>query len=139
MECIVSPGECLFVPHGWWHCVINLPPLDSSQDLGITIAITQNYVSSSNLSDCLRFLEMNKSQISGLGDRAGGEKAKGTLGVRLEERLKSIMSGEEWNQVEMEKKKGFGCRAWKNDTTSVMAAAKEETEDGGGFSFDFGM
>lgn len=60
--------------------MINLPPLSTTpeepEDPGITIAITQNYVSSSNLSDCLRFLEFNKSQISGLGDRAGGEKVR---------------------------------------------------------------
>jgi hypothetical protein len=24
VECIVRPGEVLFVPHGWWHCALNL-------------------------------------------------------------------------------------------------------------------
>jgi len=37
VECVVHAGELLFVPHGWWHCVLNL---DDS------IAITHNYVSS---------------------------------------------------------------------------------------------
>jgi hypothetical protein len=33
------------------------------------IAITQNYVSSSNLADCLRFLRETPDQISGVRDR----------------------------------------------------------------------
>ena len=148
MECVVGPGEVLFVPHGWWHCVINIPEEgETEDDAGITIAITQNYVSSSNLSDCLRFLERKKSQISGLGDRCGGEKAKQMLGARLEGKLKEVMGEEEWGKVVGEKNKGFGCNAWKNDTVSVMQAAKEEEGlvegegggGGGGFSFDFGM
>ena len=40
LECVVEAGELLFVPHGWWHCVLNL---DDS------VALTQNYVSPSNL------------------------------------------------------------------------------------------
>tara|TARA_B110000090_G_C13071153_1_gene327317 strand:- start:121 stop:513 length:393 start_codon:yes stop_codon:yes gene_type:complete len=35
------------------------------------IALTHNYVSSSNLSDCLRFLRETPDQISGVRDRAG--------------------------------------------------------------------
>ena len=61
LECVVGPGEMLFVPHGWWHCVFNL---DDS------IALTQNYVSASNLRDVLDFLEHKPDQISGVRDRA---------------------------------------------------------------------
>lgn len=59
IECIAEPGDCVFVPHGWWHMVINLDEF--------SIAITQNYVSTSNLSDVLRFLREKPEQISGLG------------------------------------------------------------------------
>ena len=62
LECIVNPGELIFVPHGYWHMVVNLDDC---------IALTHNYVSSSNLSDCLRFLRETPDQISGVRDRAG--------------------------------------------------------------------
>ena len=57
LECVVQPGEVVFVPHNWWHMVVNLDDC---------VAITQNYVSESNLVDCLRFLRDKPDQISGL-------------------------------------------------------------------------
>ena len=55
-EAIVEEGEMIFVPHGFWHMVVNLDDC---------IAITQNYVSTSNLGDCLKFLREKPDQISG--------------------------------------------------------------------------
>ena len=52
----------MFVPHGYWHMVVNLDAC---------VALTHNYVSTSNLSDCLHFLREKKEQISGLRDRLG--------------------------------------------------------------------
>lgn len=53
---ITFPGECMYVPRGWWHAVINL---DDS------VALTQNFVPQSQLSSVLYFLKNRRKQISG--------------------------------------------------------------------------
>ena len=60
LEVIVDPGDVIFVPHGYWHMVVNIDDC---------IALTHNYVSTSNLGDCLRFLRDKPDQISGVRDR----------------------------------------------------------------------
>ena len=60
LECVQEEGQAIFVPHGYWHMVVNLED---------SIALTHNYVSSSNLGDVLHFLDHKQDQVSGVRDR----------------------------------------------------------------------
>lgn len=53
---ITFPGECMYVPSGWWHMVINL---DDS------VALTQNFVPEVKLANALHFLKNKRNQLSG--------------------------------------------------------------------------
>jgi hypothetical protein len=55
LETICEAGEVMFVPRGWWHCVLNVDD---------TVAVTQNYVSDCNLADVLQFLRIKGEQES---------------------------------------------------------------------------
>jgi hypothetical protein len=64
VECTCRAGEIVYVPHGWWHAVINLEP---------TIAITQNFVSASNLAQTLEFLRDKREQVSGMRNESDSD------------------------------------------------------------------
>ncbi|KAL6756934.1 JmjC protein [Haematococcus lacustris] len=55
LECVVQAGEVMFVPRGWWHACLNLDTL--------TVAVTQNFVSSVNLAQVLDFLRPGRAEL----------------------------------------------------------------------------
>jgi Cupin-like domain len=146
MECTALPGDVLFVPHGWWHMVINLDD--------INIAITHNYVSTSNLSNVLKFLDTKRDQVSGCRDRADSIKPE-----RLYQEFTAALQQHhpQWLQAALAVP-DWTCRAWRlpsptdhhksrasvctkssetlgGTTTSVMEKAKSSLDVGFSFSF----
>lgn len=109
LECTVEPGDILFVPHGWWHCVLNL-------DDGMSVGLTQNYVSKSNLPDVLRFLETKQQQISGCRDRSEAIQPENLL-EEFRNRLRECRP-----QLLVEAQKladsGWHCAAWNDGEKS---------------------
>ena len=58
VEAHSGPGDVVFVPRGWWHCVVN-------QD-AFTVAVTHNFCSPRGLSSTLGLLRQSPHLVSGL-------------------------------------------------------------------------
>jgi hypothetical protein len=108
LECTAMPGDVMFVPHGWWHAVINLDK--------INVAITHNYVSGSNLGNVLRFLSKKENQISGCRDRLESIKPDRlyhefvtSLDKYRHDLLQRGLSQKDWT-----------CQAWRNTSTNEI-------------------
>ncbi|KAJ3210926.1 hypothetical protein HDU82_007154 [Entophlyctis luteolus] len=80
IECICREGELLYVPRGWWHCVMNIEE---------TIAITQNFVNDCNLENVLQFIRTKGDQVSGYGSSESGCIMANTLLTRFTHALAS--------------------------------------------------
>jgi hypothetical protein len=50
----------MFIPRGWWHCVLNTGDV-------ATIAVTQNYAAKSSLFNVRKFLKQYNNCVSGIG------------------------------------------------------------------------
>jgi len=59
VECTCKEGEIMFIPRGWWHCVMNTGPVT-------TIAVTQNYAARSSIYNVRIFLKKFNNCVSGI-------------------------------------------------------------------------
>ena len=64
-ECVTSAGELLFVPPGWWHCVMNLE---------LSVALTHNVVTTQNLLAAVDFLRQARQSCEPDEGCRGNEK-----------------------------------------------------------------
>ncbi|KAJ1494523.1 hypothetical protein T484DRAFT_1765204, partial [Baffinella frigidus] len=62
LECISRPGDIIYVPRGWWHCVLNLED---------SVALAQNVVTERNLLAVTDFLEDAPPCPPGRGCKGG--------------------------------------------------------------------
>ncbi|VEU39297.1 unnamed protein product [Pseudo-nitzschia multistriata] len=116
MECTTHPGDVVFVPHGWWHSVVNL---DDSN-----IAITHNYVSPSNLGNALKFFVEKQDQISGCRDRKESIKPEYIHG----ELVKALAIKEPDHLNRAMKQTGWTCRAWEETPKSDETVITDDDE-----------
>ena len=154
LEGIVSAGDTIFVPRGWWHAVLNLETP--------TIAVTTNFVSEAGLPQALRWVRSrDASLVSGVrGDEARlrlaqrwevalKEKAPETLAEaeakieredaavearRAKERALASLFREESGGGERKKK-----REGEGEEGEAAAVGAPSSAPGGGFSFNFAV
>ncbi|KAI6364332.1 hypothetical protein MCOR25_005670 [Pyricularia grisea] len=121
VEGVCNAGEVLHVPSGWWHLVVNL-------EAGI--ALTQNFVPKSHLSDALSFLRDRPDQVTGFKReiKYPYELFRGGLEQKHPELLEKSL--EELEQRAQRKRK------W--DAAVGPQGEAEEDGGGGGFTFGFG-
>lgn len=144
-ECIVKPGELLFVPHGWWHSIYNIGDIarfSKKRDINkdeeeennlnddVCIALTQNYVSHSNLSDVIRFLKTREQQISGIRDRPGIAVSPGNFYNEFKKVMSDKMKNI-WDEAEEQANQGWKCKAWTDqDEINESKSADNSAYDG---------
>mmetsp|Transcript_28271 Transcript_28271/g.91141 ORF Transcript_28271/g.91141 Transcript_28271/m.91141 type:complete len:483 (-) Transcript_28271:878-2326(-) len=80
LECVVGPGDVVFVPSGWWHMVANI-------DDGLTVAVTQNFCSAASLGKTLRLLRERPHLVSGLRRPCDTLTEKAALGRQFYDHL----------------------------------------------------
>jgi Cupin-like domain/F-box-like len=110
LECTTREGDVLFVPHGWWHLVVNLDDLN--------IAVTHNYASESNLSSVLKFLDAKRDQVSGCRDRPDS--------IKPENLYEAFVSKMKERYPEMTEQAlqdpTWACQAWSTNSSDAKHA-----------------
>jgi hypothetical protein len=112
-ECTALPGDLVFIPHGWWHMVINLDD--------INCAITHNYASASNLSSVLRFLSEKRDQVSGCRDRADSVKPE-----QLYEEFVTLLEARHPEWLKEALASDWNCKAWKSPPLKEVQAIEKD-------------
>ena len=105
LECTVGPGDLVFVPHGWWHAVINIAE-------GMNLAVTHNYVSTTNLPTVLRFLQTKQELISGCRDRPNEAIQPSQLYKACTDLWKQTLPSSIYDKAMLQSQQGWTNAAW---------------------------
>ncbi|KAI5844264.1 hypothetical protein BZA05DRAFT_427192 [Tricharina praecox] len=123
IEGVCRAGEVLHVPSGWWHLVVNTAP---------SLALTQNFIPSTQLPAALEFLDVQRQSVSGFNcDRVADP--YGLFVQRMEESFpKELAAARDAIEARKRNKK-------RNRWGDLVGEKKEKKEGGIGFSFAFGF
>ncbi|KAI0523701.1 hypothetical protein F5B22DRAFT_591698 [Xylaria bambusicola] len=119
IEGVCKAGEILHVPSGWWHLVVNL-------ETGI--ALTQNFVPKSHLTDVLSFLKNKPDQVTGFNKTISNPFE--LFVQRLEQSYPELLNEA---LVELKQRGERKKRKWEE----AVGTKSESENGGGGFSFGF--
>jgi hypothetical protein len=106
-ETICEPGDVIFVPSQWWHCVVNLPPSEEDhnqdEDKNVHLALTANFVSRSNMPTVLKILDSkNSNLVSGYDDKAQRHSLGEAFEARMREMYPKILADARQRAIKMD-------------------------------------
>lgn len=118
---VCRAGEVIFVPSGWWHCVMNISE---------SIAITQNFVDDYNLANVLKFIRDKKDQVSGV-DKP--EELYDSFGKLLKHRMPEVIDRMMAREVENGREFSWEKKAKNSGIWDSVNGTKVDS----GFQFKF--
>ena len=121
LEGIVSAGDAIFVPRGWWHAVLNLETP--------TIAVTTNFVSRAGLAQALRWV---RSRDTSLVSGVRGDEARLRLAQRWEEALRERAPEALAEAEERIAREDAAAEARRSGERALASLFREEGGGGGG-------